>query len=85
MDPITGAIVAGVIWFIAAWAGAVTIFWIVAIIGTYFGEESDSAAPVVAGGLIGWILAVIWFVIAIIQVIVQIVHLVQLANGQVSA
>lgn len=74
MDPITGAVVAIVLWFIFAWVGWGVIY--VSIIG--IGAAINDGDGAFGGAILGWILGAIWWVFAIIQAILQVVHLVQL-------
>lgn len=77
MDPITGAVVAIVIWLILIGLGAFIIFWLSAIIGSVIGGDSGGTV----GAIIGWVISLGWSAFALIQVILQIVHLIQLIVG----
>jgi hypothetical protein len=74
MDPITGAVVALVFWFIIGSIGWAAIYLGSASIGVFIGDETGG----LIGAIIGWILGAAWWVFAIIQTILQVIHLVQL-------
>lgn len=74
MDPITGAVVAIVIWFILIGVGWFVGFWGGAAIGFSIGGDEGGTI----GVFVGWLLGAGWAVFALIQAILQIVHLIQL-------
>jgi len=87
IDPLTGAIVAAVLFWLLKDLGAVVIVFAVtglfAIIGWLISGLSDDGAEVGAsiGAVIGWFLAVVWLVFALVQTILQIVVAVQTLAG----
>jgi uncharacterized membrane protein required for colicin V production len=77
MDPITGAVVAIVLWFVS-----ISIVWFVivfgcALIGHAIADEDGGAL----GSIIGWVLGAVWAVIAVIQIILEVSHLLNLIAG----
>lgn len=77
MDPITGAVVALVIWLVLIGVGSIIFFWGSTLIGLAIGEEDGATI----GAFIGWVLGIGWSVFALIQVILQAVNLIQLIIG----
>lgn len=77
MDPITGAVIASVIWFVLISVGWVLAYFGGALIGLAVGEEGGG----VVGAIAGWLLGAGWAIFALIQTILQVVHLIQLIIG----
>jgi hypothetical protein len=77
MDPITGAVVAIVIWVVLISVGWVAFYFVGILIGAAGGSEGST----IVGGIIGYVLGAGWAIFALIQAILQIVHLVQLLGG----
>lgn len=76
-----GIIIWGVIWLIS-----IPLIWVLSVVGIgitggLIGDRVDSygggEAGASIGGFIGWIVGAIWAVIALIQVIIHVVDLVQ--------
>lgn len=65
-----------VLWFVGAWAGAVLIYLGGLLIGTMIGTEMS----VFWGIFIGWVLSAMWWVFAIVQVVLHIISLLQLLS-----
>jgi hypothetical protein len=86
MDPITSTIVAGVVWFFLGSVGAALIYLLVAFgiagpIGAAVNKRNrvdGYAAGVAFGVLPAWLLAIVWEVFVIIQVIIHAVTLINL-------
>lgn len=77
MDPITGAVVAIVVWFVL-----ISVGWVIAYLGGVIaGAATDSETGVFVGAVIGWLIGAGWAIFALIQAILQIVHLIQLIMG----
>lgn len=76
MDPITGAVVAIVVWFVLAGSAGVLIL-LFAGLGEFIGGETGGFF----GAIVGWVAAAGWAIFAVIQAILQIVHLIQLIIG----
>jgi hypothetical protein len=78
---VTGIIVAGVLFFFSIpLVAAISIFG-GAFIGGAVAPRNDESAGIAAGGLIGWVVALVWAVFAIINVIIRIVELIQALTG----
>lgn len=75
LDPITGAVVAIVLWFLA-----ISIGWVVAYFLGVILDVAGGGGGVV-GAIIGWLIGAGWAIFAVIQAILQIVHLIQLIIG----
>lgn len=76
MDPVTGAVVAGVLWFFVGGAGGGLIFWLVAVIwAAVFGQKLLGL-----GVALGWLLAFAWEIFVIVQVTLQIVNFAKAVN-----
>lgn len=80
MDPITGTIVWGVVWFFAGSLGAVLIYVVAFAIGAAVSDDDEGGAFFVAI-FIGWLLAIAWEIYVFIQVVFHIVQLVQLLTA----
>lgn len=81
MDPLIGAVVAAVLWFfLRGIIGAVIVFLSV-FLGGFLAEVFGQ--PFVAGVVIfiGWLGAIAWWIFAIIQTVLEVVRIVQLASG----
>jgi len=78
MDPITATIVAGVLWFVLGPIAAVILFWVVAGIGLLIYALTDQKVWTVIFGFSAWIAAVGFEIFVLVQVVIHIVHLVQL-------
>ena len=78
-DPVVGAIVAGVLWFVLGGMLEVIIYLVGFAVAAAFMEKK----PGVSGGAIlsAWVLGVSWAVFVLIQVIIQVVRLIQLLTG----
>lgn len=79
MDPITGAIVAAVLWIVAGAAGSMVLIVGSTVAGGTIAKREDDGMFV--GAFIGWALAVAWDIFAAIMAIIQIVRIVQLLTG----
>ena len=66
-----------VLWFVFAWAGAYALILLGAV---GLGVLTDSEEGAALGGVIGWVLGVAWWVFSIIQAILQVVAIVELAT-----
>lgn len=77
----TEAIVWGVLWLAFAFIGAWTVFAIAAFGGVGLAAATDKiwVAPVLS--VIGWLGAAAWFVFSIVQVVLQIISVVQIATA----
>ena len=74
MDPVTGAIVAIILWLLFIGIGEALIVLVLGVIGTAVLGEAGGMAGIV----LGWLLGVAWAAFALIQAILQFVHLLQL-------
>lgn len=74
-----GAIIAAVLFWFLKELIAVVIFGVCVGLAALLSGGNDGI--IVAGGILGWILAAVWTVFAIVQTIVQVVSIVQLAAG----
>lgn len=79
MDPLVGAIVAAVLFWVLKEIIAVAIFFFVVLIFGLVSNFNDVA--MVIGAVVGWVLAAGWGIFAVIQTIVQIVSIIQMAAG----
>lgn len=75
MDPLTGAIVATIIWAVLAFGLFAPIVWVFVLGGAAIGNEAGAFV----GMILGWLLALGWFVFAIIKALTFIVQAVGLA------
>lgn len=78
MDPVTGAVVAIVLFLVS-----VPVVWVFAtiLLGLIIGAISEDA--IFLGGLIGWFVGVAWGAFALIQVVLQTIRLVGLLTGSI--
>jgi len=74
MDPVTGAIVAIIIWLALIGVGEAAIVIVLGIIATVVGGETGGIVGIVIGYLVG----AAWAVFAFVQAVLQFVHLLQL-------
>lgn len=77
MDPITGAVIAIVLWLVSIGVGYFVAFLAATLVGLAVGDENGGFI----GAAIGWIIGAGWAIFALIQAILQIVHLIQLITG----
>jgi len=74
MEPVTGAIVAGVIFFFLIPLGYFVLPMLFGVIGAAIADEGGAAI----GAIVGYLAATAWAIFAVVQVILQIVRLVEL-------
>lgn len=86
MDPITGAVVAIVLWAVLLFA-CWSLPTLLALVGGFFGSLTDSywddSGMTVGAGLgaiLGWLAAIGLTIVSLIQIILQTIHLIQLLN-----
>jgi hypothetical protein len=85
MDPITSTIVWGVIWlFVGSFITAGIYLVGLAITALVFGSSNRASgvAGTGIGVLVSWLAASVWQIFVLIQVIIHVVHLIQLLTGQ---
>lgn len=75
----TEAVVWLVLWALFAFVGWVAIYAALAGVGVLIAAATNSAAAAVIGVVLGWVLGAAWFIFAIVQTILQIISVVQLA------
>lgn len=78
MDPLTGAIVALVLWVVVGMGIAPPIVY---AIFSFIGVSSDREGGFAAGIIIGWILASAVETFSLIEAIIALIHLIQVASG----
>jgi hypothetical protein len=78
---VTGIIVAGVLFFFSIPLVALISIFGGAFIGGAVAGRNDEASGITVGGFIGWVVALVWAVFAIINVIIRIVELIQALTG----
>jgi predicted lipid-binding transport protein (Tim44 family) len=77
MEPVTGAVVAIVIWFFLISAGYFVFTLVFGLLGGLIGGDAGG----IIGTIIGYVLGAAWAIFAIVKLILEIVHVLQLVQG----
>ena len=70
-----------VLWAVIAFVVAPIAGWIVTFLGAYVALNNNSEGGAVIAMIVGWLLGGVFFVFSLIQAIIQLVSVIQLATA----